>query len=99
MASWIVSQDSGSVTIAVQVIPRARKSEIVGLHGDALKVRLAAPPVEGAANEGLVAYLADRLGLRRREVSLISGERSRRKVVRIQGLNAEQVAARLLSDA
>ncbi len=99
MASWIVSQDSGGVSIAVQVIPRAHKSEIVGLHGDALKVRLAAPPVEGAANEALVAYLAGRLGLRRREVSLVSGEHSRRKVVRIHGLSADQVAAQLLVGA
>lgn len=96
MAEWIVAEDAEGVTIALHVIPRARRSEVTGLHGAALKVRLAAPPVEGAANEALVAFLAGALGVRRREVRLVSGERSRRKLVRIDGVNAATVSARLL---
>ncbi len=97
MPSWIVSEDQAGVTIAVQVIPRARRSEVVGLHGDALKIRLAAPPVGGAANEALAAFLAEALGIRRREVVLVSGEHSRRKLLRIQGVSADEVVSRLLS--
>lgn len=99
LATWIVAEDQTGVTIAVQVLPRARRSEVVGLHGDALKVRVAAPPAEGAANEALIALLAAGLGIRKREISLVSGERSRRKLVRIEGLDGARVAARLLPEA
>jgi len=95
MEPWITAEDRAGVTIAVQVVPRARKSEVVGPQGDALKVRVAAPPVEGAANEALIAFLAEALGLRRRDLSLCSGERSRRKLVRVQGMDAAGVTARL----
>jgi uncharacterized protein len=94
--AWIRSEDAAGVTIAVQVIPRARQNVVVGPQGDALKVRLAAPPVEGAANEALIAYLAELLGVRRREVSLVSGAQARRKLVRIQGLQAGEVTERLV---
>lgn len=96
MADWIVAEDKAGVTIAVQVIPRARRSEVQGLHSGALKVRLAAPPVEGAANEALIAFLADALGTRKRDVTLVSGERSRRKLVRIEGIDSSTAAQRLL---
>ena len=95
MASWIVAEDTGGVTIAVQVIPRAHRGEVAGAIGDALKVRVAAPPVEGAANEALVAFLASALGTRKRDISVVSGAHSRRKLVHIAGLNAQQVAERL----
>ncbi len=95
MARWIIAANEQGVTIALQVIPRARRSEVTGLHGDALKVRLAAPPVEGAANEALIAFLADRLGIRKRDVTLVSGERSRHKLVRIEGVSAATVEASL----
>ena len=61
----------------------ARKTEVVGLHGDALKIRLAAPPVDGKANAALLDFLAKRIGLARSSVTLISGQASRRKVVEI----------------
>jgi len=96
-AAWIVAEDGQGVTIAVQVIPRARRAEVAGEHGDALKVRVPAPPVEGAANEALIAFLAQALGVRRRDISLLSGEHARRKLVRIQGLDGRTVEARLLS--
>jgi uncharacterized protein (TIGR00251 family) len=96
VAPWIVSEDAEGVTIALRVIPRARRSEVTGLHAGALKVRLAAPPVEGAANEALVAFLAAALGVRSRDVHLVSGEHSRSKLVRVDGLDAATVKARLL---
>lgn len=95
MPAWIVAEDEGGVTIAIQVVPRARRSEVAGPQGDRLKVRVAAPPVEGAANEALLAFLAQALGLRKRDLELVAGERGRRKLVRIRGLDAAAVAARL----
>jgi uncharacterized protein YggU (UPF0235/DUF167 family) len=73
------------------VIPRARTTELGGVRDDALVVRLAAPPVEGAANEALVDYLAGLLRLPRRAVRIISGERGRRKRIALAGVTAETV--------
>lgn len=73
------------LTLRVLVQPRASRSEIVGPHGDALKVRLAAPPVDGAANEELVRLLAKEYGVPKGAVEIIGGLASRRKTVRIRG--------------
>lgn len=80
-----------SVRFAVRVQPRASRSEIVGLHGDALKVRLSAPPVDGAANEALVELIADALGTAKRAVRIVSGESSRSKTVEVEGVTAAAV--------
>ena len=95
MIAWIVAEDTAGVTIAVQAVARARRSEIEGPHGDVLRVRIAAPPVQGAANEALLSFLAERLGVRARQLELISGAHSRCKRVRIAGLDAATVAGRL----
>jgi uncharacterized protein len=84
-----------SARLVVHVQPRAKKSEIAGRHGDALKVRLQAPPVDGAANAELVRFLAESLGITRRAVTIVGGLTSRRKTVEIEGLGAEDLAARL----
>ena len=63
--------------------PGAKRTEIAGLHGESLKIRLAAPPVEGKANEALLRFIAAELGLRRSEVALVRGETSREKTVRV----------------
>jgi hypothetical protein len=68
------------------VVPRASRTEIAGLLGDAIKVRLAAPPVDGAANEALVRFIAERLGVPRSAVSLEAGTSSRAKVVEVYGI-------------
>jgi uncharacterized protein len=94
--AWITAEDPQGVTIEVQVVPRARRSGVDGALGDALKVRVAAPPVEGAANEALIAFLATALRLRRRDIELLSGERSRHKRLRLTGMSAEAVAKALL---
>jgi uncharacterized protein (TIGR00251 family) len=65
------------------VQPGAARSEVTGRHGDALKLRIAAAAVEGAANAALIEYLARRLNLSRREVTIVQGEKSRRKIVRV----------------
>ena len=81
--------------VAVRVIPRSPKSAISGLRGDALLVRLNAPPVDGAANEALIELLAKAFGRPRRDVSLVAGEKSRDKRVAIEGLSDAGFKARL----
>ncbi len=80
-----------SATIDVHVQPRARKTEIVGMHGDAVKIRLQSPPVDGAANEELIRLLSKKLGVRRADVELIGGASSHRKRIRINGLTTSDV--------
>ena len=91
--SLSVTNSGGKVRVKVHVQPRASRSEIVGLHGDALKVRLNAPPVDGAANEALAELLAERLALPKRNVRILSGETSRAKVVEIDGATEDVVRA------
>lgn len=79
--------------LAVSVVPNAKRSGADGLHDGALRVRLAAPPVDGKANEALVAWVAEALGLPRRAVSLVRGQTSRRKWLALDGPMAEISAA------
>ena len=88
-----VEQRGAAVRVGVHVQPRASRSEIVGLHGAALKVRLQAPPVDGAANDALVTLLADRLGVPRRSVHVVAGTTSRAETVEIEGTTEEAVRA------
>jgi uncharacterized protein (TIGR00251 family) len=82
-----------AVRVSVHVQPRAARSEIVGLHGAALKVRLQAPPVDGAANEALVTLLAERLGVAGRAVRVVAGASSRAKTVEVDGTTEAAVRA------
>ena len=87
-------EESGhAISFAVRVVPRASRSEVVGEHGGALRVRVAAPPVEGAANEELVRTLARALGVPTRAVEVTAGHRSKNKHVRVAGVNADQLLA------
>ena len=88
-----------AVRFAVHVQPRASRNEISGLHGDALKVRLGAPPIEGAANDALVELLADALGVSPRDVRIVGGQRSRRKLVEVVGVSVDRVTRLVTSDA
>lgn len=81
--------------IAVHARPGARRSTIVGAHGDALAIRVAARPVEGAANRALLELLAETLGVPATRLSLEAGEHGRQKRVRVDGMDAGVVAARL----
>jgi len=95
MNSLPIKSVPGGVTLAVRVTPRAGRNEIVGAQGEALKVKLAAPPVEGAANAALCEFLADRLGVRKSAVTIIAGRTSRHKVARVEGVTTDEARARL----
>jgi len=74
------------------VQPRASKNELVGLHDGVLKVRLTAPPVEGAANEALTRFIAETLGVPRRQVTVVAGSTGRRKILEIEGASTAALA-------
>jgi uncharacterized protein (TIGR00251 family) len=82
----------GRITLTLHIQPGAKKTEVAGRHGDALKIRLAAPPVDGKANEALVRFVAETLGLARSAVELKSGQTSRRKVLEVRGASVDAVA-------
>lgn len=92
--SWLQADEEG-VTLKLYIQPGAKKTEVVGLHGEALKIRLRAPPVEGQANAQLIAFLALHLAVPKRAVTLLSGEASRAKRVRVVGIGAASVVAKL----
>ena len=95
MNNWLHTGSSG-ITLTLHIQPGAKKTEFAGLHGDALKIRLAAPPVDGKANEALVKFVAETLGIARSEVTIKSGHTSRRKVVEIDDPTRLEVIAKLL---
>jgi uncharacterized protein (TIGR00251 family) len=84
-----------SCTLELKTIPNAPRDEIAGWLGGALKVKVHAPALDGRANDALLAFLAAEFGLPRRAVTLVRGEKSRHKVVRLDGLSAAAVRARL----
>lgn len=90
-----VQADGAGARLVVQAVPRASRSEVVGLHGDAVRIRLNAPPVDGKANRALLEFLSETLGVPLRTLGLASGETGRRKAVRIAGLAPAEVARRL----
>jgi len=84
-----------SATFSVRVLPRSAREEVAGIAGDAVRIRLTAPAVENRANEALVRFLSQALGVPRRQVELLTGERGRRKIVRIHGMSREEIFRRL----
>jgi uncharacterized protein (TIGR00251 family) len=92
--TWLrVAGDDVVLTLHIQ--PGAKKTEVAGEHGEALKIRLNAPPVDGKANDCLITFLADLLGLPKSRVVLESGQSSRSKRVRAVGITADHVVAKL----
>ena len=91
--TWLNRAADGSVILTLHIQPGAKKTEIAGLHGEALKIRLAAPPVDGKANAALIAFLAKACGVSKSSVELVSGDTSRAKRVRVSGADAARVAA------
>jgi uncharacterized protein (TIGR00251 family) len=94
MPAWLHESPEGC-TLSFHVQPRAGRTGISGEHGGALKIRIAAAPVDGAANDALFEFLSKTLRVRRADVSLRSGESSRKKVVFVAGITAAEVQARL----
>jgi uncharacterized protein len=90
-----ITESGGAVQFGVRVVPRAGRTAVAGVKEGALVVRLAAPPVEGAANEALVRYLADIIDRPKRDIAIVSGQKSRDKRVRIHGLTARELDAKL----
>jgi uncharacterized protein (TIGR00251 family) len=85
----------GGIVFSVRIHPRAKKTCITGELGDALKVSLTTPPVEGRANEACIEFFAKLLKVPRSSVTIASGQSSRNKVIRVAGVSAEEVRARL----
>jgi uncharacterized protein (TIGR00251 family) len=90
-----VQQTTAGVSFPVKVHPRAKKNAISGEVGDALKVALTAPPVEGKANAACIEFFAELLNVPRSSVTIASGQNSRNKVIRVSGLSAEELKRRL----
>jgi uncharacterized protein (TIGR00251 family) len=90
-----IQESSGGVTFAVKVHPRARKNAITGELGDALKLSLTSPPTEGRANEACIEFFAKLLQVPRSSVTIASGRTSRAKVIRVDGLSADDVRRRI----
>lgn len=87
----LVQDSEEGAVLALQVQPKAARTEYVGVHGDALKFRVAAPPVDGAANEEICRYLAERFGLRKGDVIVQTGQASRHKRIMLKRVQAKRV--------
>jgi len=94
--TWI-TQSNNCVMITVHAVPRAAQDAIQGLHGDALKIRLHAPPVEGKANEALISFLSRKLNIPKGNIALKSGANQRRKIISISGISLPETIKQLLN--
>ncbi len=81
--------------LTLRIVPNAKKTEVIGSYGDALKIKLHAPPVEGKANAALLEYLSEALKLPRNAITLLAGEKSRNKRVQIEGLSEPEILTQL----
>ena len=90
-----ITERDGAVRFSVRVQPRSSRLGIAGLHGTSLKICVHAPPVDGAANDEVIKVLATALGVPRRDVRIVSGERSRNKVVEVSGMNSAALQSQL----
>lgn len=99
MQKLSIQSFEAGVRFSVRVQPRASRTDIAGIHGDAIKIRVAAPPVEGAANQELVSFLAKQLGVPRAAVRIARGETGRQKVIEVAGVQAETVRRLVESDS
>ena len=81
--------------LKLHVTPRGSKNEITGWRGDSLCVKITAPPVEGAANTAIVKFIADSLNIRKSQVDMVSGDKSREKLLKITGLSEDDIKSRL----
>jgi uncharacterized protein len=91
VTSLKVQATTTGVRVTIRVQPRASANEMAGIHGDALKVRLTAPPVDGAANDALVEFLSGTFGIPVRDVTIVAGSSSRSKVVELTGITEDRV--------
>lgn len=87
----MIKETSEGVLLTLKVLPRSSRCGIVGLHGDAWKIKVTSPPVEGRANEEIVAFLSETLGIKKGQVTIVSGHTSQRKTVAITGCNRQDL--------
>jgi len=87
--------DAAETVIKVKVLPRSSRTEIAGKENDVYRVKLTDPPVEGRANKALIAFLAEKLGVPKRDIEIVSGKTGRLKTIRIRGLTAGEIAQAL----
>jgi uncharacterized protein len=92
---FVIRETGDGVTFAIRVHPRAKKNSITGEVGDALKISLTSPPVDGRANEDCVRFLANLLKVPRSSITIASGQTSRNKLIRVSGITAQRVRERL----
>jgi uncharacterized protein (TIGR00251 family) len=90
-----IQERKNALSFSVQVLPRSHKCALVGIQEGSLRLKLTAPPVDGRANEECLEFLAEQLGLKKGQLDIIHGHKSRKKVVQIEGLTREQLEARL----
>lgn len=83
----------------MHIVPRARATAVAGPHGEAVKIRVAAPPVDGAANAELVRFLAERLNVAASRVTIVGGAGGRRKTVAVEGMEADEIQRLLIADS
>jgi len=88
-----IRETAAGAVFRIRVVPRASRSEVAGIQGDALKLRITAPPVEGKANEACIALLAELLDVKKARVAIIAGHGSRTKTVAVEGAKATEIAA------
>ena len=86
-----VGETTDGVVFNIRVIPRASRCELAGVQGDALKIRITAPPVDGAANKECINFLSDILGVKKSQIKIIAGHRSKNKKVSISGINRKDI--------
>jgi uncharacterized protein (TIGR00251 family) len=92
-----IRETETGVMFSIRVLPKSSRSEITGIQDDALKIKIAAPPVEGRANEACMELLAERLGVRKSQISIVSGHQSRKKTVAVAGLKKKDIESLLFS--
>jgi uncharacterized protein (TIGR00251 family) len=88
-----IRETEHGVIFHIHVVPRSAKCEVAGVQGDALKLRITAPPVEGQANTECIRFLSDILGVRKKQVTILSGHKSKKKTVAIEGVRRKDIEA------
>jgi hypothetical protein len=88
-----IRETEHGIVIHVHVVPRSAKCEVAGVQGDALKLKITAPPVEGQANAECIRFLSDILGIKKKQVRILGGHKSKKKTVAIEGIRRKDIKA------
>ena len=91
---WL-TEKGGCIFINIHLQPRASKNEIAGIHGESIKLRLTSPPVDGAANSPAIEFFAKKLGVQKSKITIVSGEKSRHKTLKVAGISLEEAVTAL----